>query len=1007
MLTLEAPQFQINGLTIFRDFAIATHFWYLPRNSAQISEKGKGLNFVAYTEDLTNVPDFSLSEDRAGGFLTLEVELGPSEAELEEIRAQLASQAGVGNITLTQVPFKDGSVTLYILGQSGGQSDGSPKGFNVSVAGSTKPSLYGNQTAVFSVRLGGQAANVLYETLRKASDPQAVVTYDLEFLGLRPAYNLEVTIKFKDTFQYIRHRIGANLLLASVDLDILTQEMMNKGTITVREIDYKGSSTTNSPISGEGGILKLIRDLMSPTLFNALPIPTPDYRALPDSATNALSTHSGTNQFLSVGGRRAPITVGNDLRLTHTPVAGGQAIGSAAQVNLDIVSATGVNDQIEVKLRHRIKGESKEYREVTLTRVTGQSGASGTGSPTSSGTSTGGTTSGSGTSGAGVPSGSGTSAGTGAAGGNASGTGTTPTSGNSGTNTPPSGTGSGSGTSESGGSGATTGSASAGTGSNTTGSGSGTGTSATGTGAAGGQTEGAEQKFSGSIPGQPSGKTVEYYFSASSTKNGNRITQTLPEDSPERNPLSYSVGAEQQSSVSLKVPQTDGPLIGYSLRMINVEQLVERTFTFNRTEAEVQHYHPSGILSRNGIGPDFDPSKQITRVQIGEGPFKLLIIKVQAGFDFSVRHILSAKVHIEYGVSRTGSGPMHALDVVLTKEKPNGQVQFFADDAGTQEYSYFVEFTYDPDRVVGVSGEAIRSQMFTSVKTHSITVDLDLHSPLIPVEVMAGVINFREGIIKQVQVRVAATKTAEGRIIVLSADSARDLVYVMPADQSNRVYYMQQTFFFKDDATTIERQNVTDNQVIVNEPTDLVFRIKPKLIDPWNLIKEALVDATYQHSDGEREIVTLHCEKEGPASEFAVLLRPGDRREWNMAPRFVLKEGEPVTAQSKHVTESEPFVGLTQAGLRVAGVELLDASVFDDSQLQGIKTTFGGDLSDATLPVVTVLLRKARTNANLIVPGLFAGAPVSVAIEPIFKNQPAQRKVMTLGPSETTAFVTV
>ena len=81
----------------------------------------------------------------------------------------------------------------------------------------------------------------------------------------------------------------------------MTQSMINEGKITVREVDFTGKGSENSPVAGEGGILKLVRDLMSPTLFTTLPLPTPDYRALPDSATRALETGGGTKAFLTNG----------------------------------------------------------------------------------------------------------------------------------------------------------------------------------------------------------------------------------------------------------------------------------------------------------------------------------------------------------------------------------------------------------------------------------------------------------------------------------------------------------------------------------------------------------------------------------------------------------------------------------------------------------------------------------------------------------------------------------
>jgi hypothetical protein len=942
MLTLEPPNFTIRGLKIFRDYSDPRQFYYLPSERARVSENGKGLAFVVYTEDITGIPDFTLSEDRAGGFLTLEVELGPTPAEVEQVKSELASQAGVGDVILTQVPFTNGAVRLFILGQGGGAA-GTPSGFDVSVAGSTKPSLAGRQTAVFSVRLGGKAANTLWETLRRSADPQAVVAYDLEYLAIQPSYNLEVVIDFKETFSYLRHRIGLNLLVAAADLDIMTQEMLNEGHITIREVDFSGKGNAGSPIAGEGGVLKLVRDLMSPTLFTTVPIPTPDYRALPDSATKALETGGGTKAFLSTGapssGPRTPTTVGTDLKITHTLVANGQTPGGAVEISADLEPASGVTVK-EVKVAWRKQG-TEPFQEVVLepkaspatpTNPTNPTAPTNPPNPTNPTTPT-------------EPVGEVAPAGD---------AGDTPAPVPAPTPAPA-----------------------------------------------------GASSFVGKIPGQPAGTTIEYVIRAAATKAGASITQTLPAEGDAK-PLAFTVGAASTGTgPSLKVPETDGPLVGYSLRSIDVTQQIKRTFKLNRAEATPLRYHPSGALSANDIGPAFDPTTQITRVALGQGPFKVIVIKVQAGFDFDKHHVTAAAVHIAYGQNPDGPGPLHALTVPLTKEQPRGQVQFFADDRGTQDYSYTVEFTYDPDRVVGtVPGTALRSPIFTGQTSRSITVDLDLHSPLIPVSIEPGVLSFANELVKQVQVRVAPSPTTEGRVIQLAKDRPGDSVLVVPLDAAARTYHMQQKFFFRDGATTIENPAMTDTKVLVNEPNDLVFKMIPELADNSGLVKQVLVDAVYTHGNGDQERATLHLSGQEPRSEFAVLLRPGDPREWDASLRFVMHSGEPLESVSQRVRISEPLVTLKKGGFKVLTVALLDETIFATGDLLGIKVILGQDVNSPALPVASLLLKANRPSGSLVVPGVPPDAPVSVAIEMLRRNQPVQRTVSMVGVSERELFVT-
>src|SRR5690349_7819536 len=151
MLAIE-HQLTVNGITVFRDSHNHSKYWYLPSDKVRIANNGKGIQFVAYIDGEVvegTDPNFTDDMDRTGGFLTLEVELGPNEAELEQLKSKLESEAG--EVQLGQVPMTDGAVKLVMFGSSGGDSNSA---VDFTVAGSTKPSLFGRQTAVFSLRLG-------------------------------------------------------------------------------------------------------------------------------------------------------------------------------------------------------------------------------------------------------------------------------------------------------------------------------------------------------------------------------------------------------------------------------------------------------------------------------------------------------------------------------------------------------------------------------------------------------------------------------------------------------------------------------------------------------------------------------------------------------------------------------------------------------------------------------------------------------------------------------------
>jgi hypothetical protein len=344
----------------------------------------------------------------------------------------------------------------------------------------------------------------------------------------------------------------------------------------------------------------------------------------------------------------------------------------------------------------------------------------------------------------------------------------------------------------------------------------------------------------------------------------------------------------------------------------------------------------------------------------------------------------------------------------LDATQTSGQVQFMANEAGSQTYEYWVEMVYDPDFVVGPMPPATgrRSATFTETGRH-IAVNLEQHSTLLPVKIEAGNLRFTEATLRQVQVRLSPIATgAEAHTVKLDATTQSAMRYIVPAVPATPTYHMRQTFFFRDDQATFDFADQTATQVLVNEPADLVFRMKPRLVDPTGLVQEAVVDASYTHLSTAVEQAVLHLTPEAPSSEFAVLLAAGDPTVWSARPRFVLSGRDPVEAPSVLTfTSPEPFIGLKQAGLRVVHVELLeDPSVFT-GDLRAIRVILGRDVNDATLPTVSVTLRQAATSGVVIVPGVTAAQAVSVAVETLRSGSAPARRVDTLAASDETYFV--
>lgn len=364
MLSLNDRQV-INGITVFRDNLNLSQYYYLPADKVKIAENGTKIQYVAYIDGEVKEgtePDFTKDMKRSGGFLALEVELGPTQSEIDKIKDQLSSAGG--EVQLSQVPFKDGNVQLVMFGSTGNEQNGI---IDFSVAGSTKPSLYGRQTAVFSLRLGGMEAQIMWNLLKKGTQTQIAVKYDFEYWGLAPAYHLEIAVDFKATEDYWQHHIDADFnldsgslkIVSNNDIDLITRDLVNQGAITIKEINYTGGNAQATPLgSDDPNAMKLIQQLMSPTLFDTTAIPREDYNVLgstlpgnnsgttttPTTTTHPTPTPTSTPTLTtSTPIVATPLTPTNTSTVTPSPTVTGTTTGTSTGTATNTTTGTATN----------------------------------------------------------------------------------------------------------------------------------------------------------------------------------------------------------------------------------------------------------------------------------------------------------------------------------------------------------------------------------------------------------------------------------------------------------------------------------------------------------------------------------------------------------------------------------------------------------------------------------------------------------------------------------------
>lgn len=230
MLSLDEP-LSLSGLSIFRDFNNRAAFYYLPE-SPRLTVKGTDPMF-----QLLVYRRAAGAEGAAGGgFLTMTADLGVSRALIENVTAELSRRFGVA-ATLTPLPVESGSVRVSLLDSSSGE-DERTGGFVEKILAASTPSLYGDQTAVFTSRLSQEGAVLMQAALQDGGASPVVLVYELTYRGLLPAYECTIKIHFDQSYDYLRSRATSSSLLLQTDVDSEMEELVKRGAIEISDIVY-------------------------------------------------------------------------------------------------------------------------------------------------------------------------------------------------------------------------------------------------------------------------------------------------------------------------------------------------------------------------------------------------------------------------------------------------------------------------------------------------------------------------------------------------------------------------------------------------------------------------------------------------------------------------------------------------------------------------------------------------------------------------------------------------
>ena len=229
----------IRGITLFRDYNDKSRFYFMPNSPRLAIEAGQPMFQLLIYRDIGT----AASGPRGGGFLIMTTDLGVPQGQLEQVRNEISARFGV-QATLAPVPVKSGSVRVTMLDSASIGTEGAQREirFVENVFTNTAPSGYGDQRAAFTAELSKQGAVMMKAALRGEGATPVMVVYDLQYIGLLPAYNVKITINFQQSYEHLRTRMQMNTLWFKTDIDQEMETLRKSGAIKIEEVVYETES---------------------------------------------------------------------------------------------------------------------------------------------------------------------------------------------------------------------------------------------------------------------------------------------------------------------------------------------------------------------------------------------------------------------------------------------------------------------------------------------------------------------------------------------------------------------------------------------------------------------------------------------------------------------------------------------------------------------------------------------------------------------------------------------
>ncbi|MET9023690.1 hypothetical protein ABZV93_27325 [Actinopolymorpha sp. NPDC004070] len=308
MLLLDSRCAVLDGISVFPDHSDPLQWYYLPTQP--------------HLTVVDGTPAFQLVGFRGtqqGGLLSFDCNIGLDQARISALQQKIRSQFDLdGDPRLASVPLEDGTVHLIIMGADSSAAppspdDGQPvpeQPFVVKAVHNAKPSLYNENQASFSVQLDEQGYAMVRATLDAAILPVAVI-YSLDYLALRPAYKVTLSIDWDRVQKHLDETFGTKVFIFSADISKAVDELDESKAIDLRA-DTFVAEDTEGVIDRRDAALAQVKAMITSAFFEpSLPPWTPEKPSDWEQALKAIGDFATQQAAWAAGGpamQNQPVT---------------------------------------------------------------------------------------------------------------------------------------------------------------------------------------------------------------------------------------------------------------------------------------------------------------------------------------------------------------------------------------------------------------------------------------------------------------------------------------------------------------------------------------------------------------------------------------------------------------------------------------------------------------------------------------------------------------------------